>query len=69
MKLYRLHGTVDSGVSAGYQFFASKKDAEKEAKTWDAAKSQTEITEINVTPTKAGILVALNHYASHPDNG
>ena len=25
--------------------------------------------EINVTPTKTGILAALNRYGDHPDNG
>jgi len=71
MKLYRVALYCDTGVSAGYEYFGTKKDAlrkvreEKDPNGMDDAVME----EINVTPTKTGILAALNRYGDHPDNG
>ena len=73
MKFYRVHTTTDSGLSAGYEFFTSKAEAGKAVKEWTRGIAlETDIAEIDVVeiePTKAGILRALNLYAVHADNG
>jgi hypothetical protein len=71
MKFYRLHLLHNYGESAGYQWFTVHTDAEKAKASWcDTEDKDTgEIEPIAITPTKAGLLAALNHYASHCDNG
>lgn len=75
MRFYQLHRLHEAGESAGYEYFSSKDDAQKAARTWRANNPgpdddhESEITPIEVEPTKAGILAALNRYAKHPDNG
>lgn len=71
MKFYRVHLHYDAGSSAGFKFFGNKREAEKFAR--DEKKKDPDesfpVDRINVKPTKAGILAALNRYADHPDNG
>jgi hypothetical protein len=75
VKLYQLHRIHEAGESAGYEYFSSKREAAKAASEWRKSTPgpdddhETEIKEIEVTPTKAGILAALNRYGKHNDNG
>lgn len=74
MKFYRLHQTYDHGSSVGYVFFMTMASAEKAQREWlkeNAGEDPeaNEIDTIEVKPTRAGILAALNQYADHPDNG
>jgi hypothetical protein len=76
MKFYRLHMSAGPDGSAGYQFFTSMSAAEKakrdhvKALKYDNEETDNvDIEPIEIKPTKAGILAALNRYAKHPDNG
>lgn len=72
MKFYRLHLYDGADGSGGFKFFTEKIVAEREARAFgDAtdAHANVEVEAIEIEPTKAGILEALNTYASHPDNG
>jgi hypothetical protein len=74
MKLYQLHRTHEAGSSAGFEYFASKREAEKAVRDWrnqvnDPVLDGATVQEIEVEPTRAGILSALNRYAGHPNNG
>jgi hypothetical protein len=57
----------------GYAFRASKRDAQRTLRELSRSEIATEpalsIHAIDIEPTKAGILSALNDLASHPDNG
>jgi hypothetical protein len=78
MKFYRLSKSSVVENHCGYEFFTSEHEANKARREWygnfeieeqvtDRGGSEWEI--IEVKPTKAGILKALNRFASHPDNG
>lgn len=79
MKFYRVHFTTNGGCSAGYLFFSRKGEAgrwvtkfnrENAFDPKDPQPTETaEMDTIEVKPTKAGILDALNRYGVHPDNG
>jgi len=71
VKFYQVCTTTEGGNSAGSEFFTSKAEAEKAARKFrrDEPQEFARVNEIDVTPTKAGILAALNRHASHPDNG
>ena len=78
MKFYRVHLYGDTGVSFGYEWFTSRKEAEQRKRELDDERSdsdkadgmdEAEITEHLIEPTKAGILAALNRLANHPNNG
>lgn len=75
MRFYQLHRTHEAGVSAGYSYYASKREAQSALATWrknspgDVQDQTGTIEPIEVTPTRAGILAALNRYAGHADNG
>lgn len=78
MKFYQVHLTHDAGVSAGYEYFTSLREAKVRVIAWhkdhegvdaDDGSTGANIQEINVVPTKVGILRALNLYANHADNG
>lgn len=70
---YRLHRTYEAGTSAGYEYFWGKGTAEKAMRQWldrdYELEHDAEIEVIEVEPTKAGIMFALNKYANHADNG
>jgi hypothetical protein len=71
MKIYKVAFKVNES-SAGFYFTSSLKDAESRKKNaegvWDDGWDK-EITTIEITPTKKGIIAALNFHASHNDNG
>ena len=76
MKFYRLHLSAGSDGSAGFKFFTSMSEAQKamraHIKDNELDEDDTinvEVEEIEIKPTKRGILAALNRYACHPDNG
>jgi hypothetical protein len=75
MKFYQLHRTHEAGISAGYGYFTNKREAEQALTVWrknspgDVQDQDGEIAEIQIEPTKDGILRALNRYAAHADNG
>ena len=73
VKFYKMHRTYEAGTSAGYSFFSSKHDAEKARAEWIDLGAELEhaadIERIDIEPTKAGILAALNRFGSHADNG
>jgi len=74
MRFYSVHFQNEEG-NRGAEYFANKRDARKAASEWRArAPADTPdhgavVMEIDVVPTKAGILAALNKYAGHPNNG
>lgn len=76
MKFYRVCYRAEGGNSGGYSWHTSKRAAEKASR--DAARNDPEeyeldgppeYDEVEIKPTKAGILSALNFYADHPSNG
>lgn len=71
MKLYRVDLRQSDGESHGFQYFSNKVDAQRAVRTWadNEPPGKAEIEEINVEPTRAGILTALSLYGSHADNG
>lgn len=73
MKFYRLHRMHEAGISVGYEYFSSKRAAERDANHWlnqgDELEHEADIDTIEIKPTKGGILAALNKYATHADNG
>lgn len=74
MKIYRVHSHTENGISAGYSFHSSLKDAKHAAReAWETRDSDSEtppeIEVLEVEISKAGILRALNMYASHAENG
>jgi hypothetical protein len=74
MRFYRVHYTYDAGVSGGFTYFTSKREAEKHKRELNKAAlvengDGGEIEVIEIEPTRGGILRALNLYAAHADNG
>lgn len=71
MRFYRVHLYDGADGSAGYKFFTVQADAKREARQWDRDRDNdaTEVEALEIEPTKAGILDALNFYAGHPNNG
>lgn len=78
MRFYQVKLFRDGGVSIGSEWVRTKTKAyrvkreHREARS-DADKamnaSEAEIVTVDIVPTRAGILDALNQYAGHPDNG
>jgi hypothetical protein len=83
MKFYRLHMTCENGISAGFRWFTTARDAVTAERQHRAQNTDPNAPEgetpgapfeasceiVNIEPTKAGILAALNAFASHADNG
>ena len=90
MRFYRVSYQSWEGEHANYQFFTSKRAADKKANDWrrahtnfvpednfygdtpltkDEAHKMATVGAFDITPTKKGILQALNHLASHANNG
>jgi hypothetical protein len=73
MRFFRVHFYDGADGSAGYQFFTVQAEAARAARAFnrDATDSHAvvEVEAIEIEPTKAGILDALNTYASHANNG
>lgn len=76
-KFYRVHYKGEPGTSSGFEWYTSLETAKRRARDFkrqhegiaDTNEATTTIEVIKITPTKAGILAALNSYAAHPDNG
>jgi hypothetical protein len=79
MRFYRVSYTQDGGNSGGYSWHTSRTQAERASRdafkedpkeyTYGPEKIPPKVEPIDVRPTKEGILDALCHYASHPNNG
>ena len=73
MRFYKVEFYCEVEGHLGYEFCASKRDAQRtlrERGGSDLRPGESEsIRAIDIEPTKAGILLALNRLASHPDNG
>jgi hypothetical protein len=78
MTFYRVSYSRDGGNSGGYSWHTSYAAAlkafradynEDQVEYFSAFKPDEYIDEITITPTKAGILDALNNYAGYNDNG
>jgi hypothetical protein len=72
-KYYQV-STTAFGEHQGYTYRTSKSEAEREKQTFldmnrDDKFADATVREIEVEPTKRGILNALLVHASHPDNG
>lgn len=71
MKIYKVKFTAHA-ASAGFYFTGSMKDAKARRENaegfWDDDWKK-EIESIEVTPTKRGIIDALNRHGGHNDNG
>ncbi len=72
MRLYRIALKLDG--SQGFMFARSRREAVAKATAWRRAMKGsgdpvTTISQIEVEPTRAGIIKALTMYAGHPDNG
>lgn len=72
MKFYRVHVYRDGGNCGGFEWFTTRREAERFANK-DRALDPDEIApstdEIHIKAGKAALLTALRRYASHPDNG
>lgn len=69
MRFYRVEMIDEVEGSQGYQYFTNHEEARTFAKQNQPADQRRPILAIDVTPTRAGILRALNNYGGHPDNG
>lgn len=76
MKIYRLDKRGEAGVSFGFEYFTTIKEARKACRDWMGDDEEsicnaegTDIVAIEVTPTKPGIMRVLKQWATHPDNG
>jgi hypothetical protein len=72
MRFYSVHRTSSDG-SLGYEWFTTKREAEKIAAEWVRENKgdldTVQLTPVEIRATKRGILQALRTHASHPDNG
>ena len=73
MRFYKVEFYCEGEGPLGYEFCASKRDAQRmlrERGGSDLAPGESEsIRAIDIEPTKAGILHALNRLAGHANNG
>lgn len=74
MKIYRLHMTVDNGVSVGYEYFTARSKAEKRQREHmrdndGEMADANDIQEMEFSLTKIGVVKLLNRWGDHPDNG
>lgn len=76
MRFYKVEYLGENVQSLGCSWHTSRREAERAAKESIGAGDHDEpITEkpeievVEIKPTKAGILAALNTHAVHPDNG
>lgn len=76
MKFYRVSYSVDGGNSGGFSWHTSKRESQARAK--EAIENDPQeykvsepprIEEVEIVPTKKGILAALKRYAEHEANG
>ena len=78
MKFYRVDTNSVEMSGEGFDWFTSRKEAERCKREWEARtdgsygsenKRWAEIKLVTIQPNKKGILRALNRYASAPSNG
>lgn len=72
MRFYRVWRLTEGGNSHSFEFFTARVPAERDAREWRKIEGEEEdagVDEIDIQPTKAGILHALNWLGSHADNG
>lgn len=71
MKIYRVEYKDESQEHKGFTFHAVKKEAVDRALDYrrKCKGGETQVEPITVRVTAAGVLRALQAYASHPDNG
>jgi len=78
MTFYRVDYRSENILSLGFSFHTSRVKAAQAltkrvrlTRDYDARVSKEESTTqpVTITPTKAGIVEALNRLANHPDNG
>jgi hypothetical protein len=73
MKIFRVSLNDPMHENKGYEYFSSKKAAEKclrdHCKSWDMVYEEDNITMKDVMIGKYEILRLLNEWGSHPDNG
>lgn len=71
MRFYRVAYFDWDGEHRGYGWFTSHRDANRDARSYERRNEDCDahVGEVDIMPTKAGILSALNRYASHEDNG
>lgn len=70
MKIYRVSIESHAEGHQGYNYHPSRKEAQKDLRKSEAAgHDNSGIEEITLTPTKAGIIAALNRFGGHADNG
>lgn len=76
MKFYRVHYRMEGGNSAGFSWHTSKREAKKQAAEavrndpdeYDAISGPPTLDEVEIKPTRAGILAALRSHAAHGSN-
>lgn len=69
MKLYRVHFKCEANGSAGYAWFANKREANASAKRAFEGEIDATIEAIEIPNGKGALLDFLNTVAAHPDNG
>ena len=73
MRFYQVEfiGRAEGGLSVGFEFFTSKRDAQRKVSNPGVLIDLIPgpIIPIDVEPTKAGFLHALNRLAGHANNG
>ena len=71
MRFYKVHRTHEGGTSAGFEYFTSKREAQRAVVAWHDERCEqfATVEVVDVETTRQGILRALNLYAKHPDTG
>lgn len=71
MKLYRVSYTTEGGISVGFTWHTSAREAKREAVKYIRFNppEQAEIERIELRRGRNMLLIFLKAYASHPDNG
>jgi len=74
MKFYRISLTSVADGHQGYEYTTTKPAANAIQKGWLESATEEDghassVEEIDIKPTKAGILAALKMYADHAENG
>lgn len=69
MNIYQVSYRDDCDEHKGYSYHATRREARKTIKTAEHAEQTCDVEKVTVSVTKAGILKALQRFASHPDNG
>jgi hypothetical protein len=76
MRVYRVSRFRDGGESDGFDFYTSRRDAERAVREHAAETEDMRLAGVGeaidtfeAPLTKAGLLRFLNHWANHPNNG